>query len=97
MTEPVIDHRQLAVTYFGAAWQLIDLEARSAEQDRDMLTAAFTSRQHWIEAGGTPKNLAIADWQVAHAASLAGLADTALAFAQAAVERTESATLPVWM
>jgi hypothetical protein len=97
MTEPVIDHRQLAVTYFGAAWQLIDLEARSAEQDRDMLTAACTSRQHWIEAGGTAKNLAISDWQVAHAASLAGLADTAMAFARAAVERTESASLPVWM
>jgi hypothetical protein len=97
MTEPVIDHRQLAVTYFGAAWELVDLESRSAEQDRDMLTAAFTSRQHWIDAGGTAENLAISDWQVAHTASLAGLADTALAFARAAVERTEAATLPVWM
>jgi hypothetical protein len=97
MTEPVIDHRQLAVRYFGAAWDLIDLEARSGEQDRAMLSAAFTSRQHWADAGGTAENLAISDWQVAHTASLAGLADTAMSFARAAVERTEAASLPVWM
>jgi hypothetical protein len=97
MTDPVIDHRQLAVTYFGGAWELIDLTARSDEQVRDMLTAAFASRQHWIDAGGTAENLSISDWQVAHAASLAGLSDTALAFARAAVERSESAKLPLWL
>jgi hypothetical protein len=30
----------------------------------------FASRQHWIEAGGTAENLTVADWQIAHAASL---------------------------
>jgi hypothetical protein len=97
MTEPVIDHRHLAVTYFGRAWDLIDTDPRSAEQDRDMLAAAFTSRQHWIDAGGTAANLAIADWQVAHTASLAGFADIAMAFAQAAVDRAETDDVPRWM
>jgi hypothetical protein len=97
MTEPVIDHRGLAVTYFNRAWDLIDTPDRTAEQDRDLLAAAFASRQHWVDAGGTQQNLAVSDWQVAHTASLAGLADTALAFASAAVDRSESADLPVWM
>jgi hypothetical protein len=97
MTEPVIDHRGLAVAYFNRAWNLIDTTDRTAEQDRDLLATAFASRQHWVDAGGTAQNLAIADWQVAHAASLAGLADTALAFANAAVDRAESGDLPAWM
>jgi hypothetical protein len=97
MTEPVIDHRGLAVAYFNRAWTLIDATDRTAEQDLDLLATACASRQHWVDAGGTAQNLAIADWQVAHAASLAGLADTALAFANAAVDRAESGDLPVWM
>lgn len=93
VTEPA-DHRALAVGYFNAAWSLIDRADRSADDDRDMLGLAFASRQHWIEAGGTEENLAVADWQVAHAASLAGFADVALAFAHAAVARVD---VPIWM
>ena len=62
-----------------------------------MLDAAFASRQHWVDAGGTAENLAVADWQVAHAASQVGLADVALVFARAAVERAESNDVPTWL
>ena len=91
------EHRILAVNYFNAAWDLIDRTERTPREDRDMVTLAFASRQHWHEAGGTEENLAVADWQVAHAASLAGWPDIALAFAQAAVDRAESADLPAWL
>lgn len=98
MTMRPADHRALAAGYFNAAWDLIDRTDRTPEQDRDMLTLAFASRQHWIEAGGTAQNLAVADWQVAHTASLAGLAGVALVFARAAVERAESADdVPTWL
>jgi hypothetical protein len=103
MTEPAdatsaVDHRALAVGYFNAAWDLIDLPDRTPAQDREMVALASASRQHWTEAGGTAKNLAVSDWQVAHAASLAGFSDLALAFARAAVERTETAEdCPDWM
>jgi hypothetical protein len=90
------DHRELASRYFNATWDLIDSPERSAQQDRDMVGLAFASRQHWIEAGGTAENLAIADWQVAHAASHAGLPDLALLFAAAAVERATN-DLPDWL
>jgi hypothetical protein len=91
------EHRTQAIAYFNSAWDLIDSTDRSAEQDREMLTRAAASRQHWIDAGGTAENLAVADWQVAHAASQAGLADVALVFARAAVERAESSDLPTWL
>jgi hypothetical protein len=91
------EHRSLAASYFNAAWDLIDVADRTPAQDRDMVTLALASRQHWIEAGGAAKNLAISDWQVAHTASLAGLADLALSFAHACVERVESEDLPTWL
>jgi hypothetical protein len=92
-----VNHRALAVGYFNAAWDLIDLADRTAAQDRDMLTTAIASRQHWIEAGGNDENLAVADWQVAHTASLAGFSQVALSFAQAAVDRADSSDVPTWL
>ena len=81
------DHRALAIGYFNAAWDLIDAAGRTPAQDQDMLSIAMASRQHWVEAAGSAENLIVADWQVAHAASLAGLSDTALSFARSAVDR----------
>ena len=91
------DHRALAVGYFNSTWELIELPSRSPEQDRDMVASALASRQHWSEAGGTDENMTIADWQVAHTASLAGFADLATAFATAAYDRARSAGLPSWL
>jgi hypothetical protein len=86
-----------AAAYFNAAWVLIETPDRTSEQDRDMLTAAFASRQHWKDAAGTAENLAVADWQIAHAASLIGMPDLALSFARAAVERAEAHDVPTWL
>ena len=91
------DHRELAASYFNSTWELIDLPTRTPEQDRDMVTSALASRQHWAEAGGADKNLAISDWQVAHAASLAGWPDMAKSFATAAYDRARAASLPAWL
>jgi hypothetical protein len=91
------EHRALAVGYFNQSWELIGSPTRSPDQDRDLLTRAFASRQHWVDAGGTEENLAIADWQVAHAASEAGFTDVAEAFSMSAYERARSAGLPTWL
>jgi hypothetical protein len=93
------DHRALAIGYFNAAWDLIDAESRTPDQDLAMLSLALASRQHWIEAEGTAENLIVADWQVAHVASLARLADTALRFAQSAVSRVDEngESMPFWL
>jgi hypothetical protein len=93
----VAEHRDFAIGYFNAAWDLIDLPTRTAAQDRDMLGIALASRQHWVDAGGTDENLAVADWQVAHTASLAGFVDVALSFAQAAAVRADGGAVPTWL
>ena len=96
MTEPA-PHRALAVGYFNLSWELIEARTRTPNQDRDLLSAAFASRRHWIDAGGTSENLVIADWQVAHAASLAGFLDVAEAFSRAAYDDARSAGLATWL
>jgi hypothetical protein len=96
MTEPDA-HRKLAVGYFNQSWKLIETPSRTPAQDRDLVTTAFASRRHWIDAAGTDENLVIADWQVAHAASLTGFTDVAEAFSASAYERARSARLATWV
>ena len=88
--------RSFAVAAFTAAWDLIDKPHRTADDDRLMLTSAFASRWHWGEIG-TPENTAIADWQVAHVASLVGEASLALSYAQSAYDSARSNDLPDWL
>ena len=74
-------HQRFGVTLFNRCWELIDDDARGPDGDAEMLLAAATSRWHWAEVGG-PEEIATGDWQVAHVASLLGLADLALLFAR---------------
>jgi hypothetical protein len=97
MHEPNINHKQLAIAYFNSTWKLIELPDRTPDQDHAMLTLAFASRQHWIEAGSGIKNRLIADWQVSHVASLIGMPDVSLSFARTAVELSETVDdIPIW-
>jgi len=85
-------HRRFAVATFNAAWELMNKNVRTRDEDDEMLATTFASRYHWGKIGG-PEQLATADWQVARAASLAGLPELALRFAERALERTEDAGL----
>jgi hypothetical protein len=66
---------------FNEAWQLLDLAEPSREDEEAMLAASFAQRYHWYQVG-TPRNLAIADWQVSRVAAVLGYADLALRFGE---------------
>ncbi len=82
------EHRSIGVLLFNGAWDLIDKPDRSPDDDAEMLLRAMASRWHWGRAGG-PEEWATGDWQVAHAASLAGLPDLARLFASRALDAAE--------
>lgn len=88
--------RQVARQLFNKAWELIDSQDRTAEQDRMMLVTACAAFLHW-DAVGTEENRAIADWQIAHVASLLGYGDLALSHATSALNRVRGAGLPAWL
>src|ERR1700743_2567195 len=85
--------RELAKRLFNQAWELIETQGRTPEQDRLMLVTACAAWLHW-DAVGTEQNRAIADWQVAHVASLLGYGELAIAHATAAYDRTGAGSLP---
>jgi hypothetical protein len=53
-----------------------------------MLLCAAASRWHWGRVGGA-QEVAVADWQITHVASLLGLADLALLFAARSLRAAE--------
>lgn len=88
------DHRKLAAQTFNQCWELLEAE-RTADNDRELLTVAFTSRYHWLQVGG-PREFAISDWMVSRAFAAGGQAAPAIEWA----ERAESSTpqdSPAWM
>jgi hypothetical protein len=89
-------HRAFATNAFNATWELIDTAERSPDDDRRMLTLAFASRWHWTEVG-TAENIVIADWLVAHVASLLGEASLAQPFARSAYDAARAGELPDWL
>jgi hypothetical protein len=88
-------HRIFAASAFNQAWDLIDKAHRTADDDGAMLAASFASRYHW-EVVGTDENRVVGDWQIAHIASLLGLAPLALRFARAALDRAVEQGFEGW-
>jgi hypothetical protein len=81
-----------AKSAFNRAWDLLDLESRTPEEQRQMVLRAAASRYLWAEAGGPDleSKLLIGDWQVAHVLSWLGAGDLALLFASAAHQRARA-------
>jgi hypothetical protein len=88
--------RQLARQLFNRTWELIDTRDRTDEQDQMMLVTACAAYLHW-DAVGSEENRAIANWQIAHVASLLGYGDLALSHATSALGRVLAARLPAWL
>jgi hypothetical protein len=88
-------HRIFAASAFNHAWDLIDKAQRSPDDDVSMLMATFASRFHW-EAVGTDENRVVGDWQIAHVASLIGMAPLAMRFARSALDRAVEQGFEGW-
>jgi hypothetical protein len=91
-----IDDKALASQLFNRCWELLEMDERSEDDDVELLTSAFTSRFHWLLAGGA-EQLIISDWMVARAAGATGSSDTALRFALRAYESARAEGSPDWL
>lgn len=87
-------HRAIAVSTFNQSQELLHA-TRTAEEDRALLTAAFTSRHHWLAIGGDEER-AIADWLVSRAAVATGHVTMGLQFASAALDG-DGEQFPAWL
>jgi hypothetical protein len=82
------EHRAIAAELYNECWTLLENDARTADDDAALLTAAFASRHHWLCAGG-PQEWSISDWMVSRASAATGLGELAVRFAERAVRSAE--------
>lgn len=89
-------HRIEAIEAYNRAWQLLDADVRSPDEDAELLTVAFVSRHHWQVAGGSQQWI-MSDWMVSRAAAAAGIGHLALLFAERAYGRALDDGTPDWL
>jgi hypothetical protein len=81
--------RQLAVDLFNRAWKLMELEARTPEQDDELVHTAHASAYHWLQVG-TAANRARSEWQCSRVYVTLGRVEPALHHARRCLELCEA-------
>lgn len=92
-----MNDRALGAQLFNRVWELLDRPERTADDNAEMLAAAFASRWHWGQVeDASAENRAVGDWQIAHVASQLGHASVALEFARRALATAEAEGWQDW-
>ncbi len=94
MAEPT--DRTLATELFNRCWEIMEMDARSVDDDVELITAAFASRYHWLMAGG-PEQLIVSDWMVSRASGVLGAPGFAVLFAHRAHDAAKPGVVPDWL
>jgi hypothetical protein len=95
--DPDAAHRFFSTDCFNRAWDLIEKEDRSLEEDEEMLNLSMASLWHWSQRPDFgPKERSIGYWQVARILAITGRPEMATAFAQKCLDVTEEAGLSVY-
>jgi hypothetical protein len=69
---------------------------RNADDDVELLTAAFSSRFHWLSVGAIEQWIT-SDWMVARAAAATGDGELSLRFAERAHRAAQENAVPDWL
>ncbi len=81
-------HRKTAVECFNRAWDYLDKKDRTVHDGHLMLHLAHASRYHWSFIG-TPRNLAVGDWQISRVYAALNQSNLSLRFAKACLDICE--------
>ena len=90
-----MDDRELATQLFNRCWDLLST-TRDADDDVELMTAAFSSRFHWLNAGALEQWI-VSDWMVARAAAAIGEGELALRFATRSHSAAQENEVPDWL
>jgi len=87
--------RQLAVDLFNHVWTLLEVPARTVDEDDEMVHAAHASRYHWGEDGEAAQR-ARGEWQCARVYSVLGRPEPALHHARRCLDLCQANGLGDW-
>jgi hypothetical protein len=98
-SEPSIDlqaaHKHFSTMCFNQAWDLIEREVRTPDEEEQMLNLSMASLWHWTQRPDcTNKELSIGYWQIARVYAITGRPENATWYAEKCREVTEDAELP---
>lgn len=80
-------HKYFSAQCFNRAWDLIDLDACTPEQDEEMLQLSRASFWHWSQIEDcTNTNLSIAYWQISRVYAILGRGFEARRYAKMCLE-----------
>lgn len=82
-------HRRLGADLFNKTWTLMEKEARTSDEDDELIHCAHASAYHWLQVG-TAANHARSEWQCSRMYTVLGHAEPALQHAQRCLEICES-------
>jgi acyl-CoA reductase-like NAD-dependent aldehyde dehydrogenase len=88
------EHRTIAIENFNRAQDLFH-QARTPEQDKEMLQAALTSRHHWRLVGGE-RQFAVSDWLMSRIYATFNEPRLAVEFAISALSHNQK-DFPIWL
>jgi DNA-binding transcriptional MerR regulator len=88
--------RALAVSLFNRVWELLEKTDRTSVDDEELVNAAHASRYHWTSIG-TPKHLAIGDWQISRVYSTLGRPEPAVVHARLCLDSARLVTDEPWL
>jgi DNA-binding transcriptional MerR regulator len=88
--------RALAVALFNRVWALLEKSDRTATDDQELVNSAHASRLHWTSIG-TPRHLAIGDWQISRVYSTLGRPEPAVHHARLCLDHARLASDEPWL
>lgn len=96
MSDAIQTRRQLAISAYNNASDILDRSELSEEDAYRALCEALASRALW-EPIGNAMNLLIGDWQVARALTVNGMAEDAVALIESAIARAIENAVDDWL
>jgi tetratricopeptide (TPR) repeat protein len=88
-------HRYFSVECFNRAWDLIDKDDRSKDDDDEMLQLGMVSLWHWKQRPDcSEQNLSIGYWQVSRIFSLLEQGENALHYGQLCLQASQGDSVP---
>jgi hypothetical protein len=88
-------HRYFSVACFNRAWDLINKQDRSPEEDEEMLRLSMASLYHWGQRMDvTERNLSVGYWQLSRIYTILRRADDARDFGQRCLEVSQAEDMP---
>jgi hypothetical protein len=92
-------HRRTGTELFNHVWRLLEVEARTASQDDEMVHAAHASVWHWSrsEVDDLPQRLAVGEWQCSRVYAVLGRPEPALHHARRCLDLAEAGPMEDWV